>query len=241
MPSRPKNTIAKQLNSAQVAINNAMSEVEIFGILNGFGYDTHRLNEGKSLYETARQAVNTHAARFGAQQDSTAKLNEGFQTAVTAYQSLAKVCRAIWLKDKDKLVELGITGKMPVSIAAFLRAAYVLFDNAMVGGEAADQLSSYGYTNAKLATERAKIAALDSLNQAQEAAKGAAQDSSRAQDAALKALKEWMARFVKIARVALQGRRELLEKLGILARSGKTKAQRNAPAKAAATRKAKKG
>jgi len=53
-------------------------------------------------------------------------------------------------------------------------------------------------------------------------------------------LNDWMAMFVKIAKVALRDKREYLEKIGILARSGKTKAQRGASRKAAETRARKK-
>jgi len=50
----------------------------------------------------------------------------------------------------------------------------------------------------------------------------------------------WMGGFVRVAKVALREDPQLLEKLGILKRSSKTKAQRGAGKKASATRKAKK-
>ena len=51
---------------------------------------------------------------------------------------------------------------------------------------------------------------------------------------------EWLSQYFKIAKVALAGRRELLEQIGVFARSVKTKAQRSAGKKASETRKAKK-
>jgi len=48
------------------------------------------------------------------------------------------------------------------------------------------------------------------------------------------------AQYLKIAKVALHGKTQLLEKIGVLARTGKTAAQKAAPAKAAATGAAKK-
>ena len=135
---------------------------------------------------------------------------------------------------------------MPKTTAGFLNAAYTLFDNAAKGDIAADSksdagtLADYGYTKARLTAERAKITALDKMNQAQEAAKGEAQNAGRDQQAALKELNEWMAMFIKIAKVALRSKREYLEKIGVLARSSKTKAQRDAPKKARETRAKKK-
>jgi hypothetical protein len=56
----------------------------------------------------------------------------------------------------------------------------------------------------------------------------------------LKNLDNWVSQYIKIARVALQGKKELLEQIGVRVYSSKTPAQREAPKKAAATRKAKK-
>ena len=70
-------------------------------------------------------------------------------------------------------------------------------------------------------------------------AKGTAQQATQDQDAALAAMNEWVAQYVKIAKVALRGKKQLLEKIGVTARTTKTAAQKAALAKAAATRAAK--
>ena len=59
--------------------------------------------------------------------------------------------------------------------------------------------------------------------------------------AALAALKLWMSQYLRIARVALRSKPDLYVKLGGVARSTRTAAQRQAPKKAAATRAARKG
>jgi hypothetical protein len=71
-------------------------------------------------------------------------------------------------------------------------------------------------------------------------AKGASQQAAQDQEAALKAMNDWVAQYLKIAKVALRGKKQSLEKIGVTARTTKTAAQRAAPKKAAATRAAKK-
>ena len=181
-------------------------------------------------------AVNAEKADAGAQQESSRILAQAEKSARDAYQSLAKVARAVFLKDKAQLNALGLNHNMPLGTAGFLAAAYTLFDNARTLSALAD----YGYNSVKLQSERAKIAAYDTANQQQEAAKGAAQQSTREQDSALQALNDWTAQYLKIAKVALSGKPQLLEKLGVLVRTSKTAAQRAAPKKASATRAAKK-
>ncbi len=236
MSTRPHHTIAQQLNAGQIAISNSLSDPEIQSLVAEFGYPAEKLNEGKALYDAALAAVNSEKAAAGTQQESTRVLAQAAKSARDAYQSLAKVARAVFGRDKAQLNALGLNGNMPKDTAGFLASAYVLFDNA----QSLSALADYGYDSVKLQSERIKIAAYDTANQQQEAAKGAAQQSTREQDSALQALNAWKAQYLKIAKVALSGKPQLLEKLGVLARTSKTAAQRAAPKKASATRAAKK-
>jgi hypothetical protein len=146
------------------------------------------------------------------------------------------VARAVFVRQPEHLAALGLSGAEPRSVARFLVGSYALFDNAQSVEAIRAALVGYGYTEATLRSEREKIAALDRANQAQEAAKGAAQQATRDQEAALAKLQDWFSQYAKIAKVALRGRKQLLEKLGLRVRSTKTAAQRSGPKKAAATR-----
>jgi hypothetical protein len=233
--SRAKTSIADRLNAAQVAINNTLADSEIQTTVAAYGYTVEKITTGKELYDQAVVAVNAQIAAAGTQRDTTASMEAAKQEARTAYQSLAKVARAIFIKDKSKLAMLGLTGAMPKATAGFLTAAYALFENASTP-EIQALLANYGYDSAKLQSERALIEAFDAANRSQEQAKGAAQQATRDQDAALKGLNLWYRQYIKIARVALQNKKELLEKLGIRILSGKTPAQRAAATKIAITR-----
>jgi hypothetical protein len=218
--TRPKTTIADQLNAAQLAINNSRADEEILALVSGFGYSSARLAEGCELYERAQAAVQAQRLAAGAQKDATQVQSEAKAAATDAYQALAKVARAAC--NPSQLTSLGLSGKMPSDTAGFLAAAYTLFDNAARLGA----LAGFGYTAEKLTAERGRITAYDEANKQQEAAKGAAQQSTREQEAALKELNEWMAQYLKIAKVALREKPQLLEKLGIAARTSLTAAQR---------------
>lgn len=217
MATQPMRAISDRLNAAQVAISNTLADAELQALVAGFGYTAEKVTAGRQLYDRALAAVNAQTAAAGAQQQATAHLRAADVAARDAYQALAQVARAAFAKDKAQLAGLGLTGRMPRKTAAFLAAAYTLFANA--AGVAA--LAAFGYDPARLTGERAKIAALDTANQAQEAAKGDAQQATRNQDAALAALADWLAQYRKIARVALRGKPQLLEKLGITVRARK--------------------
>ncbi len=236
MATRPHFTNADQLNKAQLAITNSIGDPEIQSLVAQFGYPADKLGDGKDLYDAAQAAVNAQKAAAGAQQQATSTLTQAEKSAKDAYQALAKVARAVFARDKAQLSTLGLTGNTPHTTAGFLTAAYTLFDNA----QGLTPLADYGYNAAKLTGERAKIAAYDSANQQQEAAKGAAQQATREQETAMQSLNEWTSQYLKIAKVALRSKKQLLEKIGVTARTSKTPAQRTAVQKAAATRAAKK-
>jgi predicted pyridoxine 5'-phosphate oxidase superfamily flavin-nucleotide-binding protein len=227
--ARPKVSAAAQLNAAQLAIANSLADPEIKAAVAQFGFTTARLDKGQALYDAALAAVNAQKLGRGAQKDTTARVKAAQTDARDAYQALAKVARATLSKEDQ--ARLGL-GKAPRDTAGFIQAGYTLFDNA--GAVAA--LTDFGYDAEKLAAERAKIEAFDQANQAQEMAKGAAQQATQDQDTALAAMTKWLAQYLKIVRVALRDRRQLLEKIGVAARTTKTAAQQAAPAKAAATR-----
>ncbi len=233
--SRPNHSIADQLNAAQLAIGNSLADAEIQAAVGAYGYPAAKLTEAKKLYDAALAAVNAQTAAGGAQQDASAALAKAENAARSAYQSLARVARAAL--DRAAQSALGLTGPEPRDTAGFISAAYTLFDNA--GKQAG--LAAYGYDTVRISAERAKVAAYDQANQKQEAAKGAAQQSTRLQESALTALSAWTAQYLKIARVALRDKPQLLEKLGVAARTSLTAAQRAGRRKAAEKRAAKQG
>jgi hypothetical protein len=234
MPTKSHATIAAELNAAQVAINNTLGDAEIKALVAGFGYTTAKLNKGKALYTTALEAVNAAKGGRGGQKGATAALKAAKKDARDAYQALAQVARA-GLSPAD-LETLGLTEKEPRGTAGFIKAGYTLFDNALT----IPALAEFGYDADRLAAERGKIEAYDQANQTQEAAKGTKQQATADKDAALAEMNVWVAQYLKIAKVALRGKPQLLEKIGIAARTSKTAAQKAAPKKAAATRAAKK-
>lgn len=227
MPTKSPTSIAERLNAAKLAIANSLADGEIQSLVANYGYPAAKLNEGDALFQAAQAAVNAQKSAEGAQKQSTQELKTAEKEARGAYQSLAKVSRAIFKGDKPRLTALGLGGREAKDIAGFLASASALFENAAAAGT----LAEYGYDGGRLESERGKVGAFDAANQRQESAKGAAQQAARDQDAAMRALDAWRAQYLKIARVALRGKPQLLEKIGVKARTTKTAAQRAAKIK----------
>jgi hypothetical protein len=61
MPNHPRNTIAEQLNRAQTAISNTLSDSEIQGIVAGFGYGANGA-ESRMMWQRDFESASMSAA-----------------------------------------------------------------------------------------------------------------------------------------------------------------------------------
>lgn len=214
-------SIARQLNAARVAIDNTLGDAGIQARVAAYGYGPDKMAEGKQLYQQAMSAVNAQRIAAGGYRESTANARRAQATAKRAYQNLGQLARAAFIHHKSHLAALGLTGPMPRTGAGFITAANALFENALKVAEIQKLLADFGYDPDRLQKEQAQIAAFVSAMLAHEVAKGSAQQATRDQDAALEALRNWLAQYIKIARVALYDNKELLEKLGVPVPSGR--------------------
>jgi hypothetical protein len=234
MPKRKKKTIAQQLDAAQLAISNTLADPDILTAVAKFGYTETELAAAQDLHRTAQSSVNLHIALLGDKSNASKDATKKEAVARQEYQDAVDVARANLKSDGIKT--LGIKPRQPKRTDDFIYAGYTLFDNAASSG----LLAPRGYDAARILEGRKAIEKYDAAHQLQKAATGAAEKATQDQKEALGALNAWLAEYLKIARVALRGDKQLLEKIGIKARTTKTKAQRAAPAKARQTRLAKK-
>jgi hypothetical protein len=235
--STSKKGISVRLTNASVAIHNTLDDSDIASCMAAYGYDSARMAEGQALLDKANGALQAQVALRGEQQNATATLKQAHQQAYLAYKGLAAVAKAALGPKNPSLASLGLDRPVPKRQSEFLTMAAALFENVLGNPDLAAAVGRY-YTNDRLLAEKAKITALASANHVREASKGSAQQATLNQRAALHALANWISAFRRVARVALHDQPQLLEKLGIFVRNTRTPAQRQAPAKAAETRKA---
>lgn len=210
-------SIAERLNKSDLALNNA-ARPEIAPRLNLYGCDTAYLTEGRNRWNAAREALSRRDFLFGEQQELTRQLNEARDAAYNEYKALAQLARAVFRDRPGLLVQLGISGGTPRTIAGLLRVAGTLNDNA-ANPEIASLLEGHGYSAERIAGIQAAFDTLRQAYEAQQAAKGLTQQATQDLQAAMSALDQWMSQFRAIARVALRDNPQYLEQLGIIVRS----------------------
>ena len=219
--SPTQSTASKKLTAAQRAVNNTLADAEIKALVAAYGYNDAKLAEGSRLAQAAEAAIIAKGEAAGAYRAAIETFKTTKAEAAKAYQSLSTVARAA--ANPAVLTGLGLDAPMPRQTDDFIKAGLRLFGSTT----SLAALAEYGYDKTRLAAERAKISAFQAASEGQSSAKGAAQQATSEQDAAIQALNKWTAQYIKIAKVALSNT-QLLEKLGVTVRSGPTAAQRAA-------------
>jgi hypothetical protein len=202
--------------AAQVAISNAISDTEVKPLLAVYGYDDTRLNEGKTLLDTANQLQQTQQKEYGDQFEATEALNQVREQADSEYMRSIKIGR-VALKSHHALVQkLDINGTRKKSLSGWLAQAKQFYLNALTDATVIEKMTAFGITLEKLETGKTLIEETETANAAREKEKGEAQQATLERDKATDELDEWMSDFISIARIALEEKPQLLEKLGIV-------------------------
>ena len=234
------NSIGTQLKQSQTAINNALKIPEIKAAMLPYGYTVARLNAGKALYVAASDKLDDSASADGAQSEAGQEVRTAFKEARMAFQGLAKLARVVFVKQTGPLTALGLNRPMPRRMDDFAVAALVLFNYENYTQAMKDALEAKSYGSSQISAARGKLAALGVAREVHADLWGEAEQATADQNEALKELHDWYMEFRKLARLAFKDKPRFLNRLGIPYRVTKSKAQRAAPAKAKATRTAKK-
>ncbi|MBU0473814.1 MAG: hypothetical protein KKF62_06580 [Bacteroidetes bacterium] len=217
--SNPKATLADKLLSAQVTIDNAIADVEIKALLADYGYDDVRLAAGKTLLDTTNQMHQVQQKEYGDQFEATNALNSVWASAKNEYMRFIKISR-IALRDEFAISQkLALNSRRKESLSGWISQAKQFYLNALSDSTVLAKLAAYGITQEKLEAGKALLEETEVKNASQEKEKGEAQQATKERDNAADDLFEWLADFTVIARIALEEKPQLLEKLGIFVES----------------------
>ncbi len=214
--ARTGRSIEERLLAAQIAIHNALDDVELQGYLAAYSYGPAKLEAGRALYQATLAAQQVQQAEYGDQYDATDELNRLWEEANAAYMHYVKVARVAFRDQRGVMSRLDLYGRRKRATAGWIVQARQFYDGLLADADLVARMTEFSVTQAKLEAGRAQVDAVEQANRIQGKERGEAQDATLARDVALDALDAWMSDFIAIARLALEGRPQFLEKLGIV-------------------------
>ncbi len=214
--TKPRRSIEERLLAAQVAIHNALDDVELQGYLAEYSYGQAKLEAGQALYQATLDAQQVQQAEYGDQYDATDELNRLWEEANTAYMHYVKVARIALRDQRGVMSRLDLNGRRKRATAGWIIQARKFYEGMLADDDLLAQMAEFSITQAKLEAGKAQVDAVEQANRVQGKERGEAQDATLARDVALDALDAWMSDFIAISRLALEERPQFLEKLGIV-------------------------
>ena len=211
-----KKSLADRMLAAQIAIDNAMSDVEIKSLIAAFGYDEARMNDGKGLLDAASQLQQVQQKEYGDQFQATDALNSLWAQADADYMRFIKIARVALKSEHALFQKLALNGQRKKSFSGWMAQAKQFYLNALSDPAVIEKLGGYGVTQEKLEAGKTMLQQTEEANAIQKKEKGEAQQATLERDKALDDLEGWLSDFIAISRIALEDKPQLLEKLGII-------------------------
>jgi len=215
MPTKTKQAMSSEIESARLLIENAIQDNEIRTALSTVGYSTAILESGRLVVTAAVDAVAAKERIGGGKLGNTDSQQSALQDLKGAYQGCVERARLAAAQQPHLLETLGITGRTPTTVAALILRVETLLKVLAADAGLRALLAERGVDAPRLAELADLLATLKAAETAQEAAKGAAQAATQAQTEALATLAAFVRPLRQAARVACKGRPDLLTKLGV--------------------------
>jgi len=216
-----KNPIDEFLLSAQVMIENSLSDPTVKAALAIYGYTEEKLTAGKTLYTEAAALQNAQKKEYGEQVAATAELNSIWEVAHQQYIKTLKIARVAFQENVKADKAAMLYGRRKVSLSGWLEQAQAFYTNILSDSDFMNALSQYGYSQEKLEQESSLLIDVAAKIFQQKKEMGEAQAATQTRDKKIDELAQWVSDLRAVVKVALTEDPQQLEKLGILARTSK--------------------
>lgn len=171
------------------------------------------------MYEEVAALHNARKKEYGEQIAATSELNEIWEMADRQYMKTLKIARVAF-KDKIKADKATMLyGDRKQSLSGWLEQAKAFYSNILNDPDMLAVIGEYGYTPEKLKEEAALLDQVTAKHLEQKKEIGEAQEATQNRDKKLDELAVRISCLRAVVKVALDESPQMLEKLGILART----------------------
>lgn len=216
-------TIEKTLEQARITLTNATSDAELIAMLSRYGYGIEQLQEGKTLYENARDSVRMQSETYFQKVNTAQAIQELWQLAKLHYQNDLRVAR-VALKENHPLRHfLQLDGARPQALQNWLGQAKEFYARLSNRPELQTLLAPLGLTNERIEQGIAYMQQLESFRAQRHSEHGDTVNTRLQRNESFEALKRWMFTFRMVARGVLALYPAHLATLGLGTESRKQK------------------
>ncbi|MBX2822581.1 MAG: hypothetical protein KTR29_22985 [Rhodothermaceae bacterium] len=212
-------SISERLVQARETLNNALLDDEIKEIMASSGYAEAEFSEGNSRLNAAESLEVEQEAHKGEQVKSTADLIEIYNALRQQFSLDRRVIRIVTRANRGLYEGLRLHIKVKAGRGAFIQQATHFYEEVATDPGVLQLLADkQNLTDEFFIAGREGLARLIAAINFQQQMIGQAQVSTRARQAAMADLDEWMIEFNRTARYVFKDNERQLRKLGITVR-----------------------
>lgn len=214
MAKKSQTSEAKTLEQYRIALDNVEKQTEVASVMADLGYDAALIKEGKDLLAKARSAYDLNQTEDDETSAAYADFNTKREKLKDTFMLHRKKARVIFRKDSLTTDKLAISGSFPRSYINWLEATRKFYTLASTDSTIQSKLARLKISKDELEATKSSISSLEAARSEYLREKGESQEATKAKDAALAAIEDWMSEFYAIARIGLEDKPQLLEVLG---------------------------
>lgn len=209
----------QKMESWGILIWNAADDPLISTRLLPFNYTPERFDEGKTLWKDVEELDLAREKELGEQKGATKKLNDATTKAETIVKDTKKLARLTFENQKAPFEALNLQTINFDRFEDWLVDSEKFYANLLGNEEWITAMEKYGYIRDQLEAGQKEIANVRQLQKDQFREFGDVQQAQVDKKEKLSELKTYCDHLTEVAKIALAGDAQLLEKLGILVRS----------------------
>ncbi len=216
MVKAKKNSVARQVESAQQLIDGALAQPDVMKELSKLGYPPEEIQQGKAYLNRVIMLESAKSSKYGLKHSTAVQDNQDQAEAWAKYMHHVKSARLAFANDLGKLKRLELTVARKRGLAEWRVQARHFYQELQL---MSDDFAAVNVTAEELAQTLAMIEAVAEAKRLRKSLAGEAQQMTQERNQALRELSTWTRRFAKMARMALDDQDQLLEGMGLLVRS----------------------
>lgn len=207
-------TQEEMLQNYGAMFENLSKDLDLKKELGEYGYDEVKIQEGKALYDKARQGFDKNIKETREYSLSLLEFKEKYNELFKGFSSDRTKARIDFKEGSKEFIKLQLKGRMERVASKSMeqiRAFYQVLseDNALV-----EILSTYKVDRNRVREQLQKLVETEKAYATYQHLIGESQQATKNKNDAFEMLDKWVSKFHKVAKIALEDRPQLLESLG---------------------------
>lgn len=201
---------------ADVFISNALATPEMLVLLAEYAVTEEKLKFAEGLRKQVVNSLSHHSIQSADNTESTKELKELFNEAYNTYIKFVKISRMVFTKNDSVLEKLQLNGERKKTYTGFSIEGEIYYTTSLSSDEIISALSSsYNITKEKLEKGLEQLNKFKAFYIKNFSNKTDSKELTKEKDEKIDEFIVYMQNLKTIAKIALDGRHELLEKLGL--------------------------